>query len=113
MVSQVGRESSTEAIKLPNIFVQAMFYQTLIYQKRIEQKSEHWPVVEAGEKWSVHTLEFVLADIDESGGMDHVRREIIYHIAETLSLYLYLFLSGVCRRIESKQSESTVVITNV
>lgn len=94
LVSRIGRESSTEAIKLPNIFVQAMFYQTLIYEKQIEQKSEHWPVVEAGEKRSVHTLEFVLADIDESGGMDHVRREIIYHIAEIISLFsLWIMLS--------------------
>ena len=79
-----------------------MFYQTLIYEKQIEQKSEHWPVVEAGEKWSVHTLEFVLADIDESGGMDHVRREIIYHIAEIISLYIFLSVGYVVGMDQNK-----------
>ena len=84
MVSQVGRESSTEAIKLPNIFVQAMFYQTLIYEKQIEQKSEHWPVVEAGEKWSVHTLEFVLAHVDGGRGIDRYLACLICQHTATL-----------------------------
>lgn len=34
--------------------------------------SDFWSVLEAGESRSIHTLEFVLADINEGRGLHHV-----------------------------------------